>query len=171
MSFLTFLDELWRKKNNPKNSKNPKLWPRNFWHHPKLYTFGWPLLTCTRVPNLGSLGLRVSQLEGIRLKKQYCPLGTQFWPLGADSPNGTQFRPRRFWPESLGSRPLPVWAATLTQHFPKGSRGSTWHVTGGTQRHVTAAIVVALFRRIEWAVSRPDRPSRSSAIYWAPVVH
>ena len=27
--------------------------------------------------------------------------------------NGTQVRPRPFWPESLGSRPPPVWAVAL----------------------------------------------------------
>ena len=50
------------------------------------------------------------------------------------------------------------WVAALTQHFSKGSRGGTW-------RHVTTVIVVPSFRRIEWAVSRPDRPSRSGAIH------
>ena len=65
----------------------------------------------------------------------------------------------------LGSRPLPVWAAALKQHFSKGSRGSTWHMPRGTWRHVTATIDVPLFRRIEWAVSRPDRPGRSGAIH------
>ena len=100
--------------------------------------------------------------EGWKIK---LPLGAQFWPLGADSPNGTQFIPRRFRPASLGSRPLPVWAADLKQHFSKGSRGGTWHMPRGTWRHVNAAIDVPLFRRIEWAVSRPDRHGRSGAIH------
>ena len=112
----------------------------------------------------------VIRSKGVRARGQKaeqinCPLGAQFWSLGADSPNCTQFRPRRFWPESLGSRPLPVWAAALKQHFSKGSRGGTQHMPCGTWHHVTAAIDVPLFRRIEWAVSRPDRPGSSGAIH------
>ena len=109
----------------------------------------------------------------------------QFWPFGADSPNDTQFRPRRFWPESLGSRPLPVWAAALTQHFSKGSRGGTWHVARGTcqvaprdRRHRRSVVPAhrlsrlpsgsaQLFRRysrnpcLRWPLSRRD-PAESS---------
>ena len=66
-------------------------------------------LTCTRVPNLGSLGLRVSELEGIRLKKKYCPLGHNFDPSGLI---------RRMADNSdQGASDLKVWAPG---HFPFG---------------------------------------------------
>ena len=130
-----------------KNFKNQQFWPPNFWT-PQIMNIRIALAhvhPCTKfgVPRFKGVRARGQKAEKIKL-----PLGAQFWPLGVDSPIDTQFRPRRFWPESLGSRPLPVWAATLTQHFSKGSRGGTWHVPGGTQRHVTAAIIVPPF---EWS--------------------
>ena len=153
-----------------KKIQKSKIWTPNFWT-PQIMNIRIALAhvhPCTKfgVPRFKSVRARGQKADKIKM----LPGGT-ILTLGADSPIDTQFRPRRFWPESLGSRPLPVWAATLTQHFSKGSRGGTWHVPGGTQRHVTAAIVVPPFRRIEWAVSRPDRPSRSGAIHWASVVH
>ena len=67
------------KKEIKLEKQNPKI--QNFnpliFGAPKLCIFGYPLLTCTRILNLGPLGPRVSELDGIRLKKN-CPLGAQF---------------------------------------------------------------------------------------------
>ena len=132
------------------------------------------MLQCTPVPNLVKFRQRVSELEGIKLrqkKKQKCALRAHFCTLGAVRPHGTQVRPRPFWPESLGSRRPPVWAAAVLENFSKGSRGSTWHLTRGTWRHVTNAIVVPALWRIFWCRSRPDRLRRSGAIDESPWTH
>ena len=96
---------------------------------------------------------------------QKCALRAHFCTLGAVRPHGTQVRPRSFWPESLGSRPPPVWAAAVLENFSKGSRGGTWRVTRGTWRHVTNAIVVPALWRIFWCRSRPGSASPIRS-YW-----
>ena len=86
--------------------------------------------------------------RGQKAELQKCALRAHFCTLGAVRPHGTQVRPRFFWPEGLGSRPLPVWAAGVLEIFSKGSRGGTWRLTRDTWRHVTIAIVVPAFWRI-----------------------
>ena len=82
--------------------------------------------------------------------------------------HGTCPLPGCTFPESFGSRTLPVWAAARSTTFSKGSRGGTWHVPRGTWCHVTNAIVVPAVWCIFWCLLRPDRPSRSGAIKESP---
>ena len=82
--------------------------------------------------------------------------------------HGTCPLPGCTFPESFGSRTLPVWAAARSTTFSKGSRGGTWHVPRGTWCHVTNAIVVPALWCIFWCLLRPDRPSRSGAIKESP---
>ena len=94
-------------------------------------------------------------------KKQNCPRGAQFWPFGADSPNGTQLRPRRFWPESLGSRPLPVWARALITFFEGFTRRhvprATWHVAPRDRRHRRSAVPAHRTSRLSSGSAQPFR--------------
>ena len=120
------------------------------------------------VPNLVSLALMVSELEGIRLKNEIVPWGHNFDPIelsltwhvyhtGVHLP--WKFRvSATFFSNTLSS----------VYGFAKGSRGGTWHVPRGTWRHVTNAIVVPTLWRIFWCLSRPNRPSRSGVIYESP---
>ena len=104
-----------------------------------------------KVPPCAKFGDPSSKGVGARGQKaemQKCALRAHFCTLGAFRPHGTQVRPRPFWPESLGSRPPPVWAAGVLENFSKGSRGGTWRVTRDTWRHVTNAIVVPTLWRI-----------------------
>ena len=109
--------------------------------------------------------------RGQKAEMQKCALRAHFCTPGAVRPHGTQVRPRPFWPESLGSRRPPVWAAAVLENFSKGSRGGTWRLTRGTWRHVTNTIVVPALWRIFWCRSRPDRLRRSGAIDESPWTH
>ena len=133
---------------------------------------GW--IARVKVPLFAKFGDPSSKGVGARGQKaemQKCALRAHFCTPGAVRPHGTQVRPRPFWPESLGSRPPPVWAAAVLENFSKGSRGGTWRVTRDTWRHVTTAIVVPALWRIFWCVSRPDRLRRSGAIDESPWTH
>ena len=55
--------------------------------------------------------------RGQKAEMQKCALRAHFCTLGAVRPHGTQVRPRPFWPESLGSRRPPVWAAAVLVLF------------------------------------------------------
>ena len=99
---------------------------------------------------------------------QKCALRAHFCTNGAVRPHGTQVRPRPFWPESLGSRPPPVWAVAVLEFFAYFLRGGTWLVTRDTWRHVTNTIVVPDLWRIFWCRSRPDRLRRSGVINESP---
>ena len=127
---------------------------------------GW--IARVKVPPCAKFGVPSSKGVGARGQKaemQKCALRAHFCTLGAVRPHGTQVRPRPFWPESLGSRRPPVWAAAVLEIFSKGSRGGTWRVTRDTWRHVTNTIVVPTHLwRIFWCRSRPDRLRRSGAI-------
>ena len=109
--------------------------------------------------------------RGQKAEMQKCALRAHFCTLGAFRPHGTQVRPRPLWPERLGSRRPPVWAAGVLENFSKGSRGGTWRLTRGTWRHVTNTIVVPALWRIFWCLSRPDRLRRSGAIGESPWTH
>ena len=106
--------------------------------------------------------------RGQKAEMQKCALRAHFCTPGAVRPHGTQVRPRPFWPESLGSRRPPVWAAGVLEFFSNFSRGGTWRVTRDTWRHVTNTIVVPDLWRIFWCRSRPDRLRRSGAIDESP---
>ena len=108
----------------------------------------------------------VPRSKGVRARGQkaennkIAPWGHNFDPSGLILPMTRN--------SDQGASDLKVWAPG---HFPLGQQ--PWHnifrrvhaAARGTWRHVTATIVVPSFRRIEWAVSRPDRPSRSGAIH------
>ena len=114
------------------------------------------------------IGLRVSELDAIRLKNEIVLWGHNFDPIES----------------SLTWHVYPTWvhlpwkfrvSATFRSKiwsflygFAKGSRGGTWHVPRGTWRHVTNAIVVPALWRIFWCLLRPDRPIRSGAINESP---
>ena len=102
--------------------------------------------------------------RGQKAEMQKCALRAHFCTPGAVRPHGTQVRPRPFWPESLGSRPPPVWAVGVIDFFAYFLRGSTWRATRDTWRHVTTTIVVPDLWRIFWCRSRPDRLRRSRVI-------
>ena len=55
--------------------------------------------------------------RGQKAEMQKCALLAHFCTLGAVRPHGTQVTPRPFCPESLGSRPPPVWAAAVLEIF------------------------------------------------------
>ena len=114
-------------------------------------------------PSSNGVGAR-----GQKTEMQKCALRAHFCTPGAVRPHGTQVRPRPFWPESLGSRPPPVWAVAVLEFFSNFSRGGTWRVTRDTKRHVTTTIVVPDLWRIFWCRSRPDRLRRSGAIDESP---
>ena len=104
---------------------------------------GW--IARVKVPPCAKFGDPSSKGVGARGQKaemQKCALRAHFCTPGAVRPHGTQVRPRPFWPESLGSRRPPVWAAAVLENFSNFSRGGTWRVTRDTWRHVTTAIVV-----------------------------
>ena len=127
-----------------------------------------------KVPPCAKFGDPSSKGVGARGQKaemQKCALRAHFCTSGAVRPHGTQVRPRPFWPESLGSRPPPVWAVAVLENFSKGLRGGTWRVTRCTWRHVTNAIVVPALWRIFWCLSRPDRLRRSGVINESPWTH
>ena len=63
-------------------------------------------------PSSNGVGAR-----GQKAEMQKCALRAHFCTLGAVRPHGTQVRPRPFWPESLGSRPPPVWAVAVLDFF------------------------------------------------------
>ena len=98
----------------------------------------------------GDSSSKVVGARGQKAEMQKCALRAHFCTLGAVRPHGTQVRPRPFWPEGLGSRLPPVWAAAVLDFFSKGSRGGTWRVTHDTWRHVTNVIVVPALWRIFW---------------------
>ena len=101
---------------------------------------GW--IARVKVPPCAKFGGPSSKGVGARGQKaemQKCALRAHF---------GTQVRPRPFWPESLGSRRPPVWAAGVLEFFSNFSRGGTWRVTRDTWRHVTNTIVVPDLWRI-----------------------
>ena len=70
------------------------------------------LYTKFRDPSSNGVGAR-----GQKAEMQKCALRAHFCTLGAVRPHGTQVRPRPFWPESLGFRPPPVWAAAVIDFF------------------------------------------------------
>ena len=118
-----------------------------------------------------SIGQRVSELEGIRLKNEIVPWGHNFDPIGSSLtwhvyPPGVHL-PWKFRVSAT------FFSNTLSSvyGFAKGSRGGTWHVPRGTWRHVTNAIVVPALWRIFWCLSRPDRTVRSGAIHKSPWTH
>ena len=130
---------------------------------------GW--IARIKVPPCAKFGDSSSKGVGARGQKaemQKCALRAHFCTPGAVRPHGTQVRPRPFWPESLGSRPPPVWAVGVLEFFSNFSRGGTWRVTRDTWRHVTTTIVVPDLWRIFWCRSRPDRLRRSGAIDESP---
>ena len=86
--------------------------------------------------------------RGQKAEMQKCALRAHFCTLKAVRPHGTQVRPRPFWPESLSSRPPPVWAVAVLVFFANFSRGGTWPVTRDTWRHETTTIVVPDLWRI-----------------------
>ena len=92
---------------------------------------GW--IARVKVPPCPKFGDPSSKGVGAREQKaemQKCALRAHFCTPGAVRPHGTQVRPRPFWPESLGSRPPPVWAVAVLQFF---SILFTWrHVAGHT---------------------------------------
>ena len=99
---------------------------------------GW--IARVKVPLCAKFGDPSSKGVGARGQKaemQKCALRAHFCTLGAVRPHGTQVRPRPFWPESLGSRRPPVWAAAVLEFFAYFLRGGTWRVTRDTWRHVT----------------------------------
>ena len=110
---------------------------------------GW--IARVKVPPCAKFGDASSKGVGARGKKaemQKCALRAHFCTPRAVRPHGTQVRPRPFWPESLGSRPPPVWAVAVLEFFWNFSRGGTWRVTRDTWRHVTNTIVVPDLWRI-----------------------
>ena len=111
----------------------------------------WRWIARVKVPpcaNFGDHSSKGVEARGQKAEMQKCALRAHFCTHGAVRPHGTQVRPRPFWPESLGSRPPPVWAAAVIEYFSKGSRGGTWRVTRDTWRHVIIAIVVPALWRI-----------------------
>ena len=96
---------------------------------------GW--IARVKVPPCAKFGDPSSKGVGARGQKvemQKCALRAHFCTLGAVRPHGTQVRPRPFWPESLGSRPPPVWAVAVLDFFLHtlyaAARGGP-HVTRG----------------------------------------
>ena len=102
---------------------------------------GW--IARVKVPPCAKFGGRSSKgvcARGQKAEMQKCALRAHFCTPGAVRPHGTQVRPRPFWPESLGSRPAPVWAVAVLEIFFEGSTrrhvaGHTWHVAPRDQRH------------------------------------
>ena len=93
------------------------------------------LYTKFRDPSSNGVGAR-----GQKAEMQKCALRAHFCTLGAVRPHGTQVRPRPFWPESLGSRPAPVWAVAVLDFFCilftwRHVAAHTWHVTPRDQHH------------------------------------
>ena len=118
-----------------------------------------------------SIGLRVSELEGIRLKNEIVPWGHNFDPSGS-SLTWLVYHTGVHLPWKFGVSVTfrsKIWS--FLYGFAKGSRGGTWHVPRGTWRHVTNAIVVPALWRIFWCLSRPDRTVRSGAIHKSPWTH
>ena len=79
---------------------------------------GW--IARVKVPPCAKFGDASSKGVGARGQKaemQKCALRAHFCTPGAVRPHGTQVRPRPFWPESLGSRPAPVWAVAVLEIF------------------------------------------------------
>ena len=115
-----------------------------------------------------SIGLRVSELGGIRLKNEIVPWGHNFDPSGSSLtwhvyPIGVHLPWKFHVSATFRSK---IWS--FLYGFAKGSRGGTWHVPRGTWRHVTNAIVVPALWRIFWCLSRPNRTVRSGAIHKSP---
>ena len=69
---------------------------------------------CTKFGDPTSKGVGA---RGQKAEMQKCALRVHFCTPGAVRPHGTQVRPRPFWPESLGSRPPPVWAVGVIDFF------------------------------------------------------
>ena len=110
---------------------------------------GW--IARVKVPPCAKFGGRSSKGVGARGQNaeiQKCALREHFGTPEAVRPHGTQVRPRPFWPESLGSRPPPVWAVGVIDFFAYFLRGGTWRATRDTWRHVTTTIVVPDLWRI-----------------------
>ena len=82
--------------------------------------------TCT--PNLGTLAQRVSELEGKKRKCKSAPCGRTFAPSGPFDPMA--LKSDQVWPECLGSRRPPVWAAAVFKIFFEGF--TRRHVAGHT---------------------------------------
>ena len=79
---------------------------------------GW--IARVKVPLCAKFGDRSSKgvcARGQKAEMQKCALRAHFCTPGAVRPHGTQVRPRPFWPESLGSRPPPVWAVGVIDFF------------------------------------------------------
>ena len=74
--------------------------------------------------------------RGQKAEMQKCALRAHFCTSGAVRPHGTQVRPRPFWPESLGSRRPPVWAAGVIYFFFRrvhaAARGASHVARGAT---------------------------------------
>ena len=110
-----------------------------------------------------SIGQRVSELEGIRLKNEIVPWGHNFDPSGSSLtwhvyPIGVHLPWKFHVSATFRSK---IWS--FLYGFAKGSRGGTWHVPRGTWRHVTNAIVVPALWRIflVFVASRSDLRFRS----------
>ena len=115
-----------------------------------------------------SIGLRVSELEGIRLENGNVPWGHNFDPIGS-SLTWHVYPPGVHLPWKFRVSATFRSKILSSQYcFAKGSRGGTWHVPRGTWRHVTNAIVVPALWRIFWCLSRPNRTVRSGAIHKSP---
>ena len=79
---------------------------------------GW--IARVKVPPCAKFGGRSSKgvcARGQKAEMQKCALRAHFCTPRAVRPHGTQVRPRHFWPESLGSRPAPVWAVAVLEIF------------------------------------------------------
>ena len=100
--------------------------------------------------------------RGQKAKMQKCALRAHFCTLGAVRPHGTQVRPRPFWPESLGSRRPPVWAAAVLENFFEGFTRQhvaphTWHVAPRDQRHRRSGALAHLLVSVPSGSASPFR--------------
>ena len=99
----------------------------------------WRWIARVKVPpcvNFGDPSSKGVVARGQKAEMQKCALRAHFCTRGAVRPHGTQVRPRPFCPESLGSRPPPVWAAAVIENFFRrvhaAARGGS-HVTRGAK--------------------------------------
>ena len=79
-------------------------------------------MASTWVPNLVTLGPRVSELKDIRLKNEIAPACNILTPWGRHL-HGTCAIPGRMYPASLGSLRPPLRKFCTSACFRKGSRG------------------------------------------------